>query len=41
MDAFEEAKENILLMMDVEFSNEIKDHVKDYMQDWDMYPWIW
>jgi hypothetical protein len=38
VDAFEEAKENILLMMDVEFSNEIKDHVKDYTQDWDMYP---
>lgn len=34
-------EENILDVINVEFPNEIEDHVKDCVQSWDMYPLIW
>jgi hypothetical protein len=26
--------------MDVEFLEEVQDHVEDCLQDWEMYPWV-
>jgi hypothetical protein len=28
-------------VMDVECFDEVEDHVKDYIQNWDIYPWFW
>jgi hypothetical protein len=25
----------------VGFPNDIEDHLKDYTQNWEMYPWFW
>jgi hypothetical protein len=38
VDGFGEAKEAILDVMDVEFREEVQDHVEDCLQDWEMYP---
>lgn len=38
MDKFGKAKEEIQDLLDVEFSDEVEDHVEDCVQSWDMYP---
>jgi hypothetical protein len=38
VDGFGQAKEEILDVMDVECFDEVEDHVKDYIQNWDIYP---
>jgi hypothetical protein len=38
VDEFGKAKEDILDLLDVKFSNEVEDHVEDCVQNWDMYP---
>ncbi len=38
MDKFGKAKEEILDLLDVEFFDEVDDHVEDCVQNWDMYP---
>ncbi len=41
VDGFGQTKEEILDVMDVECFDEVEDHVKDYIQNWDIYPWFW
>jgi hypothetical protein len=38
VDEFGEVEEEILDLLNVEFPNEVEDHVKDCVQHWDMYP---
>jgi hypothetical protein len=38
VDGFVEVEEAILDVMDVEFLEEVQDHVEDCLQDWEMYP---
>jgi tetrahydromethanopterin S-methyltransferase subunit A len=38
VDKFGKAKEEILDLLDVEFFDEVDDHVEDCVQNWDMYP---
>ncbi len=40
VDEFGEIEGNILDVMDVDFPKEVDDHVKECVQNWDMYPWI-
>jgi hypothetical protein len=37
---FGKFEENILDVINVEFPNEIEDHVKDCVQSWHMYPYF-
>ncbi len=37
VDKFGKAKEETLDLLDVEFSNEVEDHVEDCVQNWNMY----
>jgi len=38
VDGFGEVKEDILVMIDAKFLNEVEDHVKDCVQNRHMYP---
>jgi hypothetical protein len=38
VDEFGEIEGNILDVMDVDFPKEVDDHVKECVQNWDMYP---
>ncbi len=38
MDEFGEEKEDILNVTNAEFFYEVENHVKDCMQNWDLYP---
>jgi hypothetical protein len=38
VDEFGEPKEEILDSLDVEFLDEVEDHVKKHVHNWDMYP---
>jgi hypothetical protein len=38
VDGFGETDEEILGLLDAEFPNEVEDHVKECVQNWDMYP---
>ncbi len=40
VDGFGEVEEAILDVMDVEFLEEVQDHLEDCLQDWEMYPWV-
>ncbi len=38
VDEFGEAEEEILILLDVEFPNEVEGYVEECVQNWDMFP---
>ncbi len=41
VDGFGQVEEEILDVMDVECFDEVENHVKDCIQNWDIYSWFW
>jgi hypothetical protein len=38
LNVFSEVEEDILNVIDFEFLDKLDDHLKEYIQDWEMYP---